>query len=316
MLTYIALLPILYSAVHAQNATTSTSSSSMIPSGISQSCQSFLTSLDTNSDLASCLSAVSTATSAFSPGSTVAPSSAAVTSALDQLCSDSVDGACSQTVIRPLITDFYNACSAELTTKEVDAVLRIYDVLYTFLPMQQSICSKDDSGNWCVMAPTTTTREVSDTVTGSPSFSLAQLLSFLYVDNSALKRRDDSTFLPNITTFQKTNLPYLFLDPDLDATSLCTTCSRNVLTAYINFESNVPYAPGLNNSVLLNNQTALYNAIQKKCPSGFLSGAVQAAGGISSSPIFSSAVSTIVWPYQSILTLAMGVVTLGVVYAF
>lgn len=169
------------------------------------------------------------------------------------------------------------------------------------------------------MAPTTTAREIGDTVAGdSSSPSLAQLLALLYTDNSgALKRRAATAILPNMTTYHDTNLPFIFFTPNLDATKLCTACSRNVLTAYINFESNVPYGPGLSQSQLLDTQSALYSAIQQKCPTGFLSGAVQAAGGLSGGLFSSSgAISTVGAEYQSILALAMGAATLAVSVAF
>jgi hypothetical protein len=164
------------------------------------------------------------------------------------------------------------------------------------------------------MAATTTAREVS----GDSSPSLSQLLALLYTDNSgALKRRADvSAILPNMTTYHDTNLPFLFFTPSLDKTKLCTACSRNVLTAYMNFESNVPYGPGLSQSQLLDTQSALYNAIQDQCPAGFLSGAVQAAGGLSSGLFSSAAISTVSVEYQSILALAMGAATLAVSVAF
>lgn len=164
------------------------------------------------------------------------------------------------------------------------------------------------------MAATTTAREVS-----GDSSSLSQLLALLYTDKSgALKRRADATgILPNMTTYHDTNLPFIFFTPNLDATKLCTACSRNVLTAYINFESNVPYGPGLSQSQLLDTQSALYSAIQDKCPAGFLSGAVQAAGGLSGGLFSSSgAISTVSVEYQSILALAMGAATLAVSVAF
>lgn len=258
---------------------------------------------------------MNSATSGFAPGSSSTPSQATLTSALNQLCTDSVKSACSETLIRPKITAFYTACPEELTTKRVEEVVRLYDVLYTILPIQISVCAKDDSANWCVLAPSTNSREVDDAVAGGSTPDLTQLLSLLYTDNSALKRRADTAALvPNMTTYHDSNLPFLFFNPNQDATTLCTTCLRNVLTAYINFESDVPYAPGLNQSELLDTQSALYQAVQSKCPSNFLSGAVQAAGGLSSGPglLSSGAVSTISSEYQSFLAIAMGVATLAV----
>ncbi|KDR78269.1 hypothetical protein GALMADRAFT_138383 [Galerina marginata CBS 339.88] len=322
MLKSFAIVSVITSVVLAQNSTASASTATstanpLIPSGISQTCSAFLTALNTDSSLTSCLSTLSSATSAFAPGSASVPSSASVTAALNNLCTDSVTSTCSESLIRSKITAFYTACAAELTTNRVDGVIGIYDVLYTLSPMRTSICSKDDSGSWCVMAATTTTREeVSDAVSGESTLGLAQLLALLYTDSSALKRRDTSAIVPNMTTYHDSNLPFIFLKPSLDATALCTACSRNVLTAYINFESNVPYAPGLVKSELLDTQSDLYSAIQSKCPSGFLSGAVQAAGGLSGGILSSSAISIASSGYQSILALAMGVATLAVSIAF
>jgi hypothetical protein len=232
---------------------------------------------------------------------------------LNNLCADSVTDACPESLIRSKITDFYTACPAELTTNRVDGVVKIYDVLYTIPPLRTSVCSKDDSGSWCVLAANTTREETSDAVSTGSTLPLPQLLALLYTDGSALKRRaPTSAIVPNITTYHDTNLPFIFFTPDLDSTKLCTACSRNVLTSYINFESNVPYAPGLANSLLLNTQSALYSAIQTKCPPGFLSGAVQAAGGLSGGILSSGAVSTVSSAYQAVLALAFGITTLSV----
>ncbi|KAF9484160.1 hypothetical protein BDN70DRAFT_989788 [Pholiota conissans] len=304
------------SAATTSAATPSSTANPLIPSGISSGCSSFLTTLNSATDLNSCLSTLSNATSAFAPGSSNATSSASVTSALNSLCSSSVSDSCPESLIRSKLTSFFTSCSDELTTSPVAEVVKMYDVLYAFLPMKTAACSKGDDGSWCVMAPATTSREISNDV-GSSSTSLKDLLSFLYTDNSALKRRATvSAIEPNTTTYHDTNLPFLFLKPSLDATTLCTTCARNVLTAYINFESNIPYAPGLSNSQILSSQTDLYNAIQDKCPSGFLSGAVQAAGGLSSGSTFmSAAVPAANSEYKTVVAAAMGMMTFAISFA-
>ena len=51
----------------------------------------------------------------------------------------------------------------------------------------------------------------------------------------------------------------------------------NVYTTAMNA---VPYGPGLNQSILLSGQPALYSAINTKCGPSFLSGAVEAAGAL------------------------------------
>ena len=163
------------------------------------------------------------------------------------------------------------------------------------------------------MSSAVSSREVGEAVAGS-SMDLAHLLALLYTNNgAALKRRAEvPAIVPNMTTFHDTNLPFLFFKPDLDATKLCTTCARNVLTAYINFESNCPYAPGLGNSQLLDTQAALYNAVKDKCPDNFLTGALQAAGGLSSG--FGSRSAAVSKATSGFTTLAAGTVALVAVF--
>jgi len=187
----------------------------------------------------------------------------------------------------------------------------MYDILYTILPMRTSICSKDDSGSWCVMSsPKSGTKEQS-------SATLADLLTTLYTKaGAALRRRGpQDAITPNLTTYHNNNLIFLYFNPDLDATTLCTTCARQVLTAYMTFESNVAYAPGLSNSQLLDRQSALYDAVKNKCPAGFLSGAVQAAGGLSAG-ILSSAAQAINSERQAMIGFAMGAATVVISYIF
>lgn len=201
-------------------------------------------------------------------------------------------------------------------TSPVDDVVRIYDVLYLLAPMKDATCSKADDDSWCAMQSVTTTRDLSNEVSETDTLAVADLLHLLYTDNAALKRRDTvSVITPNITTFHDTNLAFLFLTPSLDATQLCTTCSRNVIQAYMNFESNMPYAPGLSASQILDTQNDLYNAITSKCPSGFLSGAVKAAGGLGTSSPFSAssaAVPAVNSKYAGVISLALGLVTLAI----
>lgn len=84
--------------------------------------------------------------------------------------------------------------------------------------------------------------------------------------------------MPNEGTFSSKNLAFLLYQ---SSGQLCTTCLRNVLSAYIAHEEAVPYAPGdLSQSPMLGGQNDLYNAATSQCGSNFLSGSVQAAGGL------------------------------------
>lgn len=301
-----------YSANATSSSATATSTAnSLIPTAISTSCTTFLNALNTNSSLSGCLSTLMNVTSAFAPEGPT-PSSSDVTSALSNLCNNTITSTCPENLIRQLIADFYVACPAELTSNSNPDVILIYDVLYALLPFRTSICSQDDSGNYCVQGPIATTRELDEDTDGS--FQMPDLMAFLYIKktgNAALRRRDETTtFLPNLTTFENTNLLFDYFTPDLNASQLCVTCARLVLTAYIQTESDCPYAPGLNNSQLLGNQSALFSAVQAKCPADFLSGAVAAAGGLSGGSLDSSAIPTYGAEYRRIIALVMGAATL------
>ncbi|KAI0696093.1 hypothetical protein BC835DRAFT_1505848 [Cytidiella melzeri] len=228
---------------------------STIPTGLSTTCSSYLTTLDKDTTMATCTSAVKSATAAFAPGSN---GTASATTALSSLCSNT--NACSEATMRSTLADFYAACQPELTSSPNAQVMNIYDVLYTLVPYIQAACSKDDSGNYCITQLAGTPPAASSLYTGS-----------------------QQTLTPNFSALQSSNAAFLFLDPTLDESKLCQSCTRSIMTSYISFESDISYAPGLAQSVLLKGQTALYQAIQTTCGGSFLSGAVQAAGSLSNS---------------------------------
>ncbi|KAG5641362.1 hypothetical protein DXG03_005390 [Asterophora parasitica] len=243
--------------------TTAALAQSSIPSGISSGCSTFLTSLNTDNTLTTCLSSLTSATADYQPGSDASktPSTAKIGSALSNLCSATVTASCPESLIRGKISDFYSACTAELTSNPNADVINIYDVLYTISPLRAASCSKDDSGNYCLTQAKLPT-------SGPTAAQIQQVLS-------------SSNVSPNTDTFSKYNIPFFFLQPNLPSAELCNVCTRNVLSAYMNFEAKVPYAPGLGKSVLLAHQPELYTGIQNTCGSTFLSGAgVQAAGGL------------------------------------
>ncbi|KAG6889684.1 hypothetical protein C0995_015432 [Termitomyces sp. Mi166 len=269
-------------------ATTAAMAQLVIPSGISDGCSSFLTSLNTNASFTTCFSALSSATSDYTPGSAAAtsPSTAKIGSTLGNLCSSSVTASCPESLIRSKLTDFYSACSAELTSNRNEDVLSIYDVLYTILPFRTATCAQDDSGNYCA----------TKSKLPSSGQTAAQIQAALMSSSSS----------PNFNTFGTNSIPFMFLSPSLASSDLCNVCTRNIMTAYLNFEAKVPYAPGLSNSLLLKSQTDLYSSIVSNCGSTFLSGAgVQAAGGLSGGTLHSGAVSAVA-KSQGIIAVALG----------
>ncbi|KAF9529154.1 hypothetical protein CPB83DRAFT_875752 [Crepidotus variabilis] len=300
MFKTLAFATVFTSVVLAQNTTSSTNP--LIPTGISDSCTTFYKNLDTDSTFGTCLKSLNSATTAFSPGGTGTVSKASVSSTLTTLCADTVSGACPESLIRTTLTNFYTSCSPELTGASKNAqVVQFYETLYLLSPMRTSICAKDDSGDYCVFSSQGTAKEQSSDV------SLASLMGPLFSSAGALKRRAATAVVPNLQTYHDKNIAFLYYTPSLDAPTLCTACARQVVTAYMNFESNVAYTPGVDNSQILVNQQPLIDAINGKCPAGFLNGAVQAAGGLSGGYLSSSAaVPSVSSGRQTVLALAMG----------
>lgn len=242
----------------------------VIPSAISTECSTFLGTLDADTSLTACTNALISATTAFGPPRNGSSSTGDVNTALNNLCSPSSQ--CDETTIRTTLSDFSLHCKPELSTNLNQGVLQIYDVLYTISPLRTAACSKDDAGKYCA----------SEIVGSAPA------PSSLYSGSGS-----QQVVTPNFDTLESSNAAFLFLQPSLGK-QLCVPCTRSIITAYISFESDTPYAPGLGASLLLGGQQALYQAIVDSCTSAFLSGAVQAAGSLANSVLHKSgAVSTL-----------------------
>jgi len=298
-------------AAFATVALAQSASPSLIPSGISSGCSSFLTSLNQDSSLSNCTTPIITATSAFGPGANSStPSSSDVSTALGTLCTAS--STCDSSTIRSKLADFYSACSAELTSSLNQDVLRTYDVLYSLVPLSEAICTKDDNGEYCV----SDLGSASGTSPAPAQSSLASIAQNLWSTASAASpaRRDQAPIavVPNVTTYESNNLVFLFLNANLSSAQLCTPCARNILTSYISFESSTPYGPGLGSSQLLGGQSALYQAVQTTCGASFLSGAVQAAGGLSGGILKSGAAPVAALSNSGVVGTVLGAVALGV----
>ncbi|GAA5821307.1 hypothetical protein JCM10212_006417 [Sporobolomyces blumeae] len=84
--------------------------------------------------------------------------------------------------------------------------------------------------------------------------------------------------LPNAETYRQLSLPFLFLSPNLSSSVLCSTCTKQVLSSYISWESRQPYALGLANSPMLGGQGQLWTGTGTKCGGGFLQSVAEMAG--------------------------------------
>ena len=294
----------------------SASVASPLQTGLSSGCQSFISSFDTDSSFTACSRSLIEATQGFDPGQGASASSENVTSAIDGICAGSVSSACPDNLIRGKLADFYSACSDELTSAPNQQIRDLYDVLYVLTPFKQAICSKDDSGNYCVLAGSNSSS--SDDSTSLPSQSslnqIQKSLSYVPNNGTSLLSRGEDVVLANLTTFHNNNIVFLFRNENWGISGLCTTCTRNILTSHLNYQSESLYAPGLPNSQLLGGQDLLVGATEQKCGANFLNGAVQAAGGIKSGSFTSGAVKGVSDRFAGIMTVVAGGLTVAIAF--
>jgi len=252
----VAILSALVSVVVAQT-------SSLIPtSGVSDTCKAYLIQMNDETALKSCTSALKAATSAFSSSS--GGGSAAVSSSLNNLCAASLDTACSASTMSPVVGKMDAACQAERASN--GQVKKIYDSVYGMAAFRKALCAKDDSGRYCL----TQVPKSNGLVAGGMSPSDVQK----YIGSTT-----GGVSTVNETTIANQNVAFQFISKDADASALCTTCTRNIFTAWSDWESQVPYAPGVSNAMLFKGQSDIYSAIKSKCPANFLSSSGVVAAG-------------------------------------
>jgi len=303
MFKSLALVSAIASIALAQTANNTAATNPLIPSGISDGCKAFYTKLDTDSQLTSCIAALSTATSGFAPGASGSASKDLVTSTLGKLCTDTVSNACPDSLIRTTLANFFSACEAELTNKNAD-VIGVYETLYVLSPLQKSLCSKDDGGAYCALSGSGNNE--------AQGTDVSSLMASLFTTNpGALKKRAAATVVPNKDTFSSKNIAFLYASPSQDANTLCNSCTRQTLSTYTAFEANLAFAPGIENSRILSQQAPLVAAVTDKCPAGFLGGSVAAAGGLGQSGPFASSASSIS-SSKAVIAIAMGFATLSI----
>jgi hypothetical protein len=122
---------------------------------------------------------------------------------------------------------------------------------------------------------------------------------------------------PNATTYRSTNLPFLFLQPSFNADRLCTPCTREIMVAYIKWETAVPYALGLAQSPILGGQMDLWQSIDQTCGSTYVAAINAQVGqfvGISNSS--SSARSVLAAPGGGIGSAVFGAAVLAGLAAY
>jgi len=218
--------------------------------------------------------------------------------------------------VRSTLSDLYTACSAELTSDLNNDVLTIYDTLYAMFPFRKAICAKDDNQNYCATQIASNSAGGNSTLNNNAvvqGVNVQEVEKYLYYTpgtTTAAKR--DTALSPNTTTIGTSNLLFMFLQPNLDS-SKCTTCTRNVLTPYLDFKSDCPYAPGISNSPMLSGLQALYQGVVNACGTNFMSGSVQAAGSLSGGSSSGNAAPRTVGDFKATIAVALGAATIAFV---
>lgn len=273
------------SATPSSTASASASTSSLIPTGISSGCSDFLNSLNSDATLQACTAPLLSATQYYANATTVAKgnkaassnvtdSATALKNSLGQLCANATG--CQPSTIRSQLSKFWNACGTELKSKN-EQVVALYDVLYLINPFHDAVCTTDDNNNFCILsiANNTATKQASSTTSKRSLLTDDAILM-----PELLERQDASETAQSIDTgaASQSNIAYLFLQPNSDKNLLCSSCSKNIMAAYITFETSIPYAIGLSNSDQLKGQSALYKAMQATCGKDFTTSVNQKAG--------------------------------------
>ncbi|CAE6524736.1 unnamed protein product [Rhizoctonia solani] len=253
-------------------------SNPLIPGDISDACSAFLTSLNSDTTVSGCLASLNTALSSFTSG----PGSAsAVSKTLPSLCSTN---SCSTSSMRAKLTEFKDACSPDFGSN--DMVAKQYDIWYSLIPFKSAICAKDaDTQAYCLL----------NISSGSSSTSNTRRSDVTYAANHlerSVHKRAQTVLMPNTDTYRNSNLMYLFISPSLTSEQLCTSCTQQIISKYIAFESSTPYALGLTKSPLLGGQSQLWAAMQEKCATDFMSQVTNIAGVASADQLADGAVTT------------------------
>lgn len=267
----------------------SASTSTLIPTGISSGCSEFLNSLNSDSTLQACTAPLLSATQYYANATTAAKgnkasssdvtdSATALKNSLGKLCANATG--CQPSTIRSQLSKFWNACGAELKSKN-EQVVALYDVLYLINPFHDAVCTTDDNQNYCILsiANSTAAKQASSTTSKRSLLTEDPLLM-----PQLFERQDGSDDVSQTAqtiesgTDSQSNIAYLFLQPNSEKNLLCSSCSKNIMAAYITFETSIPYAIGLSNSDQLKGQSALYKAMLSTCGKGFTTDINEKAG--------------------------------------
>ncbi|KAF8610707.1 hypothetical protein BDV93DRAFT_484141 [Ceratobasidium sp. AG-I] len=267
----------------ATSAVSSSSGNPLIPDSAGATCTEFLKKMNADTAMSSCFTPMLNALSAFNPTSG-SGSASAITKTLNNLCGSN---ACPASTVRSKLTSFKDACGDELSRSD-PTVVGMYDVLYTVTAFKAAICTKDqDTQAYCLLNIGTgsSVANTTQSLATGPSESVKYAEGHLANSLVSSRRRAQSVLIPNTDTYRNTNLIYLFTSPDMNSGELCTSCTQQIISKYVSWESTTPHALGVKNSPLLGGQSELWTAIQDKCPASFLSEVSNIAGVASADQI-------------------------------
>ncbi|KAJ1028674.1 hypothetical protein NDA16_001840 [Ustilago loliicola] len=255
--------------VAAQSTTAANVTS--IPSTASATCQTFLSTLNSDSQLDACTKPLLAATKFYSSNTT--DSTAQLDSTLSELCSSNTG--CDANIIRQRLDQFWQNCHTDLQSKN-DAVQAMYDNLYMITPLVNSICSKDENNDYClktIAKAAANTRRVSRRALSDDDEEDEEEAEETVAQFERRQTSENLGGLSNETTTTahvNTNAAFLFISSLSPKSILCSRCTQNILASYIKFETSIPYAIGLRTSEILAPQSDIYKAAKTNCGLGFV----------------------------------------------
>lgn len=248
---------------------------SLIPTDISNACYTLLEQVNEDTVFSRCTEPLIAAAEQFTNSSTSGQLKDSLKSSLDALCNQT--STCDRPLVRQYIGQFWDACMDELEGGHKQ-VRELYDYMYMFTPFRDAVCSRDADDAYCLqtLAPTTgaksrlATARLHAAAPGTPSGARANE----YWEH-VLKT------IPNASTVVDDMAPqqvFLFLSDTTETQTMCSTCAKKVLAAYIAFELSTPYALGLESSEVLRTQPRLYAHALRTCGLDFVRSVNELAG--------------------------------------
>lgn len=262
----------------AAQTTAAANVSSAIPSNVSATCQTFLSTLNSDTQLDACTKPLLAATKYYASNST--DSTAQLDSTLADLCSTNTG--CDANIIRQRLDQFWQNCHTDLQSNNA-AVQAMYDNLYMITPLVNSICSKDTNNDYClktiakaaanssrVPASNKSRRDVDEEdedEEDEPAETVAELARRQSTTSENLGGLYNET---ETTGTANTNAAFLFISSSSPKSILCSRCTQLILASYIKFETSIPYAIGLRTSEILAPQSDIYKAAKTDCGLDFV----------------------------------------------